>query len=60
MGGVNGTRNTIFPKFAYEFNMISVKTSVEFCKELDKNMLKNCKEKRGEGKGGTFLHIGAH
>lgn len=61
MGGVNVTKHTIFPKFTYEFNMISIKISVEFCKELDKNMLKNCKEKRGgEGRGGIFLYIGAH
>ena len=56
MVGVNVTKRTIFPKFTYEFNMTSIKISVEFCKELDKN----CKEKRGgEGRGGIFFPIGA-
>lgn len=54
MGGVNVTKHN-FPQIYYEFNMISIKISVEFCKELDKNMLKNCKEKkRRRREGGSF------
>lgn len=48
MGGLNIAKTTIFTKFTYKFNTISVKISVEFLKN-DKNRLKNCKVKGGRG-----------
>lgn len=64
MEGFGVLKTVIFPKLTYKFNTTSIKITVEFFKELDKKMLKNCKEEGGgeaeeeKEKGTILLHIG--
>lgn len=47
-GQVQYFKDCNFLQFTYKFNMISIKISVAFFKELDKDKLKNCK-RQGAG-----------